>query len=172
MENFYYVAVFNLNNLKIKKLLSNLENICLNKDIIEIKIKSKFYLTLSEAMIAARIDFLKKYDIIYIDDPLKPYNFMSINNPKYMSEDEYKDSFKEGINLILNNISKWDERCHSVLFFGDTPNELLEDEDVPMDNSNWLIKYELFFESEISETKNGEHLTTPSSLIKSSSTYQ
>ena len=169
MRNFYFVTSLNLINPKIKTLLSNISIITNNT--IDFKLRSRLYLSYSEAINASVKDFNDKLHLLYTDDKEHQVSSFSVSNPEIFPSNEsnlellgkFGDKYLDG----------WDDNCCSVVFYADIQNISETDKIIPMYES-WMFKYEIFYsEDSIELSGNGDFIFSQINVARSefTSTY-
>lgn len=155
MRNFYYVVSFNLTNPTVKSMLDKQGVTALTGFVLDMKLRSKLFISKSETTRAAIIDFHKKLELIYPDSgEVEHYvSQFAISNPKLTSKDVILEMLSKFGSKYLNN---WDENCCSVIFFADNPNH---EEEINLDPNSWMVKYEiLYVEDAIELAGNGDFI--------------
>lgn len=147
MRNFYYVVSFNLTNPIVKTMLDKQGVTELTGFVLDMKLRSKLFISKTETTTAALIDFHKKLPLIYTDaDKTEHYvSQFSIVNPKLTSEADVSDMLAKFGGKYLNN---WDENCCGVMFFADNPNYEAE---INLDPNSWMVKYEILYSDDAIE---------------------
>lgn len=170
MRNFYYVVSFNLTNPLVKTTLSNQGVTSLTGLMIDFKLRSKLFISYTEAMLAANDDFTKKLESFYPDKQEHQVCQYSVANPSILaSSDEVAE--KMSIKFGMNYLNGWDDNCCSVIFFADNPTG---EEDPDLEPNAWMIKYEILYtDNSIELSGNGDFVFAPINVPRASfnSTY-
>lgn len=158
MRNFYYVVSFNLTNPRVKTMLEQLKITAMTGLVIDFKLRSKLFLSYSEATNAAHDDFKKKLEVIYPDKLEHKINSFAVANPAILAQSsEMIEDLAEKFGLKY--LSGWDENCCSVLFFADNPDD---EEEINLDPNAWMFKYEILYtEDAIELSGNGDFVFSP-----------
>jgi len=153
MRNFYYITTFNIHNPVMKTMLQKQGITAMTGLVVDFKLRSKLFLTFTEATLAANDDFDNKLSSIYPDKKEHNVSQFSVANPSILTKNH---------EIITNmaekfggkSLSNWDNNCCSVIFFADNPEE---DKDINLDVNAWMLKYEIYFtEDAIELSGNGD----------------
>lgn len=145
----------------VKNALERAKMIDMNS-IVDLKMRSKLFLSYSEACLQAINDFTKKLPGFYPgSEDEHSITRIQLINPSFSATPEVL-LMQKGSNLI----KEWDANCASTIFFFER--NLEEDageeegEESLKITEPWILKYEIrFTEDAIETTKNGEHLFIP-----------
>lgn len=126
--------------------------------MIDFKLRSKLYLSYSEAKNGAIDDFDKKLEAIFPDKEEHQVSQFSVANPAILGQSN--DLMQELANKYGGNfLSDWDENCCSVIFFADNPDG---DDETELSPNSWMFKYEVMFtEDAIELSGNGDFVFSP-----------
>lgn len=158
MRNFYYITTFNIHNPVMKTMLHKQGITAMTGLIVDFKLRSKLFLSFTEATLAAHDDFDNKLDSIYPDKLEHNVSQFSVANPSILTKNH---------EMITNmaekfggkSLANWDSNCCSVIFFVDNPES---DEDININANAWMLKYEVYFtEDAIELSGNGDFVFAP-----------
>ena len=170
MRNFYYITTFNLTNPIVKAMLSKQGIITMTGFVVDFKLRSKLFLSFTEATIAANVDFDNKLSIIYPDKKEHNISHFSVANPAILpNNDQLAEAMAEKFSGRRGG--KWDNNCCSVIFFADNPDV---DENINLQVNSWMFKYEIYFtEDAIELSTNGDYIFSQMNLPRTqfNSTY-
>jgi len=155
MRNYYYITTFNLTNLVVKAMLIKQNITEMTGLVVDFKLRSKLFLSFSEATLSAYKDFDNKLKSIYPDKEEHNVSQFSVANPSALpNNDPVAESLVEKFNG--RRVGKWDSNCCSTIYFADNPEE---DEDINLSVDSWMIKYEIYFtEDAIELSGNGAYI--------------
>lgn len=148
MRNFYTVQIFNLHHPSVRAMLSKMGVLAFTEEMVELKVKSKHYLSFYEASVHTQADFDLKLPFLYpgsSEDEEHPIRVTTVMNPTFVTPSS-KD---------LEAGGRWDDDCCATVFFSESSEDDDEEEGLP---NNWLLKYEIRFINDGIElfAKNGE----------------
>ena len=153
MRNFYYVTTFNLHNPVVKTMLNKQGITSMTGMIVDFKLRSKLFLSFTEATLAANDDFNNKLEAVYPDKEEHNISQFSVANPAILSRNNEMIT-KMAEKFGGKSLEDWDSNCCSVVFFVDNPEQ---DDDINLDPNSWMFKYEIFFtEDAIELSGNGD----------------
>src|SRR5574343_524414 len=142
MKNFYYVTSFNLSNPSIKTMLDKKGITEMSGMMLDLKIRSKLFISYGEAFSNAQEDFEKKLKAIFPDDEQHNIRHVSAINPALALRGNHLISAMIE-KFVGSAMSAWDDNCCGVLFFADMQDG--EDVDDPFDPNSWMLKYEILY---------------------------
>jgi hypothetical protein len=172
MKNYYFVLSFNLTNPIIKSMISKQSIFVGSDQMLDLKLRSRPFMCLTESMIGAHKDASVKIDSIFNPDKKTPdYNFrhVCVMNPiMIMNECGESDLAEIASKFGPDALYNWDENCCGVLFFMPNGGAPIEEKDIGPDE--WMLKYEImYYEDSIESAGNGDFVFAPSNLSISSS---
>lgn len=177
MKNFYYVLSFNTTNPKIKSMFTRQSIFATSEQMIDLKARSRPYMSLTEVTIAAHKDAQLKLKSIFDDetdehrDPNFTVNHVCVMNPlMLMAEcgeiDQEAIAERFGPGALYN----WDDNCCSAMFFLTNHKKINDASDISSDD--WLLKYEvMYFSDSIEIAGNGDFVFAPSNINMSSALH-
>lgn len=132
--------------------------------MIDFKLRSRLFLSYSEASNAAHEDFNSKAEIIYPDKQEHLVSQFSVANPIIL--DQNSDVIEAMAEKFGGKyLSNWDDNCCSVIFFADNPES---DDEINLDPNSWMFKYEILFsEDAIELSGNGDFVFSPMNVAHS-----
>jgi len=131
--------------------------------VLDLKTRSKLFLSFTEATVHVHADFDKKLALIYPEKKDHQIRHISVLNPAFMMP---------GSNLMQalaerfggKALDNWDENCCSAIFFAEAADED-DDEDRHTDPNSWMVKYEVFYTDDAIELSgNGDFVFSPLSV--------
>ena len=159
---------FNVTNPVVKKALTG-SAISVVDNVVDFKVRSKLYISFTEAMTNVHEDFEQKLDQLNIDED-HAVKVLSVMNPSIMNAST--DLMAALVEKFGHqSIKTWDDDCCGVTFFihvlsGSSENDI---EDVTP--NDWMLKYEVFYSDDGMEiSKNGD-FALMSAMKHMSSTY-
>lgn len=164
MKFYYYVLSFNLSNPVVRSMIERQSLFSGTEQMIDLKVRSRPYLSFTEATFASHTDYSKKHEILFPED----FNDQSVRhvcviNPDFMIVDGNEDVIEQF------NAAKyvWSENCCSALFFASpvasedgietTHFGKLNKPTVDDLLNSWMLKYEVMsYDSMIEHASNGD----------------
>ena len=150
MKNFYFVTTLNLTNIQVKSMLERQGVFSMVDTMIDFKLRSKLFMSYSEANAGAIEDFDKKLKLIFTDKEVHEINHFSVINPAFASQSA--DAMEELIRRLGSKaMGEWDENCCNVLFFAANSQVREPNQDSKIDPNSWMFKYEIFYTEDAME---------------------
>jgi len=171
MKNFYYVTSINVSNSRVKSMIERMKLVNMMGTMIDVKLRSKLFMSYTETMNDVNADFEKKKEAIYPGEKEPNLFSFSVPNPAIIQHpNDFMATMMQQLNSPVNN---WDDNCCNVMFFVDDP-IIDEDGGADLAPNAWMFKYEIFFtEDAIELSGNGDFIFSQANVARTAftSTY-
>jgi hypothetical protein len=163
MKNFYYVLSFNTTNPTVKAMLSRQTIFATCDTMIDLKVRSRPYMSFTEATIAGHKDFQQKQVAIFNDKKDYTYRHICVINPEFIMTESNVSHEQIVERFGASAFSSWDDNCCSVLFFLTDDGVNFEEGEAPeISPDMWMLKYEImFFDDGLELPGNGDFVFAP-----------
>ena len=159
MKNFYFVLSFNVTNPIVKKMIKRQGIFTSCDQMVDFKIRSRPYMSFTEATIACHYDYKNKQDAIYTEKEEHPVRHICVLNPAFVVPvDDLEAQIAEKFgHAALNG---WSDNCAAVLFFAEA--DFADESNSEFSPNSWMLKYEvLSFDDAIELSGNGDFVFSP-----------
>ena len=162
MKNYYYVISFNMTHPSVKSMMQR-QSFLTGSEIIDLKIRSRPFLSFTEAMIAGHKDYSMKHEALYPGQADQhDIRHVSVINPDFMELEDTADMIRHFGDMAY----QWTENCCSALFFASIDDEAQEVsfgevKSPSVLSDTWMIKYEIMTCEDLIEMPgNGDFIFT------------